>query len=337
MPPNGAQRMRDCHPQRGGGLRSFYRRVTLTSVTSPQVPAFGSSDIVFGLFAHPAGGISPTSERYMMVLNTSTSVARLLYATSGAWTTIRTFAATNPTPVVRQSFFTTYLSSGIRKVAFNLNLGSSDDGIWIVTGGGAPVKLTITGGTGPSGPITVHQARLVITDGSKIRWSDVGLETFPAANNLDVEPSGLRPNNVIMVAFEPSDLLIGKEAGPLVLVQGDLSDPIVRAMDESNVVVAQVPAKGPGGVIFVAHRDGVYTSSGNATQKLSNPLGPTDFGLPTVFGSYTPSWIGNSVMTQGYLFTPSALLDTTTGAWFTSGQEVGNFTAPLFVYDRGTV
>lgn len=337
MPQLAAQRMRDCYPVAGQGLRAFYKRQTGTATGLTT-----ASEVYFGIFAAPSGGINPSSDRYLMAWNITTHIATLYYTTNpsspGTWSAIKTFAATSGTPILKQSFFITYLSGTTRRVVFNLNIGSTDDGIWITTGGAAPTKMTVTGATAPGGPICSHQSRIVVTDGSTIRWSDPTTETFNSASFLNVEPNGIRPSNIVMTAFEPSDLLIGKEAGPFVLVQGDLSNPIVRALDESlELVAGSNPGRMPMGMAVTAHRDGVYqTSPGGGTQKLSTNLAFNNFSLPAVFGTYTPSWIGDCFYGEGVLFTPGAFYDTTTGAWFTSASEAGNVFAAMYCYDRGT-
>lgn len=298
-----------------------------------------ADELYFGLFAHPSGGINPVSERYLMAWNSITRLPKLYYSQGGQWAVIKQFVATSATPTIKQSFFTTYLSGTTRKVAFNLNASSTDDGIWIGTGGAAPTKMTVTGSTAASGPITVHQARLVVTDGSAVRFTDVNTETFQSTNVVNVEPSGLRPATIVMVSYEPSDLLIGKESGPFILIQGDLTDPTVRALDDSiSLVAGHKPAKTPSGLAVTAHRDGeFFTSPGGGTNRASDSLSHNNFSLPAVFGSYTPSWIGDSYYAEGFLFTPAAVLHLETGAWFTVLNPPGNFLAALFAYDRGTV
>lgn len=303
-----------------------------------------ANEVYFGIFANPSGGINPSSDRYLMAWNITTHVPRLYYTTNpvtSPWVCISNglWAATSSTPTLKQSFFSTYLSGTTRKVVFNLNVGSANDGIWIMNPGGAsPTQMTVTGGTAPSGPVVVHQARIVVADGSNIRWTDPGTETFQAANFLNVEPSGLRPNAIAMTTFEPSDLIIGKEAGPFILVQGDLSNPIVRSMDETFELVAGQQLGLYSGYLFATgHRDGVFRSTpGGGTEKISHPLSLNNFSLPAVFGTYIPSWIGDIIYAEGFLFTPGAIMHMNTNAWFTSNAEAGNVFANMYTYDRAT-
>lgn len=327
----------------GGSEIHFFDKASLAlgAATTWDAPTAGldpANEVYFGIFAAPSGGINPSSDRYLMAWNTTTDIPKLYYSTGAQWNVIKFFTATSSTPTLKQSFFTTYLSGTTRKVVFNLNVGSANDGIWIGTGGGAPTAMTVTGGTAPGGPICVHQARIVVSDGSSIRWTDPGTETFQSANFINVEPSGIRPNTVMMVSYEPSDLLIGKEAGPFVLVQGDLSSALLRAMDETVSLVAQQrPAKTPMGLAITAHRDGVYmTQAGTGTAIASKDLTTNNFALPAVFGTYTPSWIGDCFYAEGFLFTPGALMALASGSWFTAINGPGNYLAAMYCYDRGT-
>lgn len=340
VPPNAAQEMHDCHPVPGGGLRAFYRRQLLSASTSPSnVGLDPANEVYLGMFANPSSGINSTCDHYIMAWNTSTRVPKLYHSNYGAWTVIKSFAATVASPVLQQSFFTQYVSSLTRKTAFNLNTGptgapgSADDGIWIVTGAGVPTMMTVPG-TGERGPITAHQGRLVVASDDGLRWTDPGTETFQTSSVLAVEPQTRRPTDILMVGYAPSELLIGKEAGPLIVVQGDLGDPIVRAMEDSLVLgVGGAPGKTPAGLAVVAERDAVYvTSPGGGVHNISQQLSPDNFGMPVTSGAYTPKWFGDCLYVNGWLFTPSAVSDMS--AWFSAGHTPGNTDRAFLAFDR---
>ena len=340
VPPNAAQEMHDCHPVPGGGLRAFYRQQPFSSTSAPtNVGLDPANEIYLGVFCNPSSGINSTNDHYIMAWNTTTRVPKLYHSAYGDWTNIKNFAATVATPTLSKSFFTQYVSGTTRKTAFSLNTGptaspgSVDDGIWLVTGSGAPVKMTVPG-VGGRGPIAAHQNRLVILSDEGMRWTDPGTETFGAANLLVVEPQTRRPTDVSMTSYAPSELLIGKEAGPFVLVQGDLSDPIVRAMDESIVLgLGGMMGKTPQGLAVMAERDAFYlTSPGGGTSNISPQLSPDTLKMPVVSSAYNPKWLGDCLYVQGWLFTPSAVSDM--HAWFSAGHTPGNTDMAHMMFDR---
>lgn len=353
MPANGSQQMRDCHATVGGGIRAFYR-ATPISTTGIVAPTKERPLAVHGRGGIPARSGSPAdlTDRYLVTYlfdaaaGAGSKARPRLYRMDGSnnettWTQIKKPAAAefafatndnNAPSHPRFRFF--QLSSGApndQKVLLSLLYVSvTDSGLYslnyndLSTAQIATLQVTlVAGATQPCGPMAVHQARVVIGAGNtpRIVWSDPGTLSFPAANFLDVDPNQDLPNPVAMATIEPSDLFIMREGAPLVLVQGDITNPTVQSM------VAGIWGGGAGqqdfgrtdvGMALIAHDGYVYISNGSSVQKISQQLKTMPRSADYV-GQGALCFIGE------YLFCPVGFVyHFPTQSWFTQTQIAGN-------------
>lgn len=351
MPATGAQEMTDCYPQVGGGLRAFFKGTDL-SVSGIANP---TQERAIGVYAR--GGIPLRSgaagiarDRYLMTYRATAGGYRpRLYrmdesAAASTWTQIFVDSGSNEFNIATSD------NDAPNKAVFRffrLSAGSPDDAYVLFTmqyvgattrGPGLyrlnyndvaasqkAVELTtsVTGATRPSGPLAVHQSRVMVGGGTNrdnLIWSDAGTVTFGASNFLPVEPNQDLPGFVAMHALPPSDLVILKEGAPMVSVQGDIADPTVVQMIEGVAPGgqgAQDFGRAPTGLTFVATDGYVYEGFGSSVRNLSQQLGgfagQTDLSGP-----------GDTNFINEYLFAPNGyVLHIPTQSWFKQTRIAG--------------
>jgi len=352
LPPTAAQTMQDCFPQPGGGLRAWFKP-TAISVS-------GIADItkerIIGL--HARGGVgaragTPTdsTDRYLCTYmydssagagnkarpklyrmdgtNSETTWTQI-YATSG---TTQFAFATNDSNAPAQSRFRYFqLSSGSpndQYVLMALNYVGSDNGLWRMNYNDlstAQKAIEIDPSTPRSGAMCIHQARVMIATGTsspRLWWSNAGTVTFASTSYLDIEPS--QDLNVLNMLFPqpPSDLLVAKEGAPWVVIQGDITDPIVRQMGggghtsaASNIQDGCVTDQG---IAFIDSKGDIYLTDGVEFRSISKQLS----GFSNASGVVS---LGSLTFMNHFLFAPGGkVYDFDSQSWFTQTGITGNF------------
>lgn len=352
MPANGSQRMVDCHAQVGGGIRAFYK-ATAISTTGIVAPTKERALAVHGRGGVPArsGAPSDLTDRYLLTYlfdaaaGAGSKARPRLYRMDGSngettWTQIFkpasaefAFATSDNNAPSKARFRYFRLSSGTpndQKVLLQMLYVGTDAALWSLNYNDlssaqiATVQQTlVANATRPCGPLAIHEARVVIGAGNseRIVWSDPGTLSFPAANFLDVDGLQDLPNPVAMATIEPSDLFIMREGSPIVLVQGDITNPTVQSMVQGIVGGGsgqQDFGRTDQGMALMSHDGYVYLSNGSSVNKISQQL--RAFAHPTDYvGQGAMAFVGE------YLFCPVGLVyHFPTQSWFTQTQLAGN-------------
>jgi hypothetical protein len=343
MPPNAAQTMQNCFPSPAGGLEPW---LASTQTTHTGV---GAGDRIIGV-----GYIPGWTTPYLLLAHTPPNTMKLWRGSSfGTWTLTNTFASAPSYADCNQTIFVPYANSaGTRYAIFNIDVNTSDDGIWSIQDSGVGL-VRIGGVTNKFRNLTVHQARIVVVSlDNTVSYTDPGGTTFPGANTIQFRPD-LRI--VTMLApIEPSDLIVGGD-GALFNVQGDMSDPSIRKMADfappvvsHNDLYRSGHVFSPLGLAYLSETNGVFvTSDGSDPQKISNQL-VLDWNQPP--GNGLSHYSSDINFQSGFLVTGDQttmyVLDTNSRAWFTTthlplGQhrlQVGNTmhaftaTAPISSY-----
>lgn len=351
MPANGAQQMVNCHAQVGGGLRAFYK-ATAISTSGIVAPAKERALAVHGRGGVPARSGAPAdlTDRYLLTYlfdaaaGAGSKARPRLYRMDGSnaettWTQIKKPAAaefafaTNDNNAPSKARFRYFrLSAGApndQKVLLQILYVGADSGLYSLNYNDlsaaqiATLQATlVTNATQPCGPLAIHQARVVIFAGNSERmvWSDPGTLSFPAANFLDVDGLQDLPNPVAIATIEPSDLFVMREGAPIVLVQGDITNPTVQSMVQGIVgggAGQQDLGRTDQGMALITHDGYVYLSNGSSVTKLSQQIRaiphPADY-----VGQGSVCFIGE------YLFCPGGLVyHFPTQSWFTQTQLAG--------------
>lgn len=307
MPPSGAQEMTDCYPQPGGGLRAFFKG---TDISASGI-ASAANERPIGLYQKSGSG-GETPDRWLMTYSTQTpgSYRPKLYrmktsASETTWTQVFVTSGSTQFKVATSDnnqphkvpFRYFKLSAGTEYVLFSLQyVGASTEGPGLyrlaIADSSAAVKAievttSVTDATRPSGPLAIHQARVMLgagAPGDRLVWSDAGTITFSAANFLDVEPNQEHAGFVALHPNAPSDLLILKNGAPMVVLQGDISDPVAQQMIggvTGGGSEKQDLGLSPDGLTFIARDGYVYRTNGASVDNLSQQL--NGFSLQTDF------------------------------------------------------
>lgn len=341
MPANAAQTMNDCYPQPGGGLRAWFKPTDF-SVSGLET----TTTKVIGLALHT--GIDHRSlgadanDYYLVSSNRSTGVVKWWRKDetnenpvgSGSWSAIKTWAAgaTSPHEAQHIPFI---LSDGTRHMCVSLFCAGSDDGLWSAKYSDGVVTSRLVAG---AGPLTQHQARLVVagaaSTASKIYFSDAGSFTFGASSYIDIEPAKQGTENVLLLPFAPADLYVGKSAAGFHMVQGDLTDPIVRSMTQHQYLgERQTPMQTPAGITFIEPDNGVWaTTMGNEFSRLDVQLGAdggpsdaADYGVALGQLAYMHHWL---VAPRGFVF------DFRTKSWFRTSPLASSFVQTVDTFNN---
>lgn len=321
VPPTAAQVMTDCHPEVGGGLRAAFKPTSF-SVTG----LTATNERVIGIYSRGAialrTGTGDASDRYLWTFNSSDNKVRVYRwdETNGdtSWAVIKTHAAVSatPNPVQADTFVD---SGGTAYVVYNLAQTSTDDGLWSIQYSNGTVTKRLAGFVTAC---AVQDDRIIGAIGSELRWSDSqSVSSFPAANSLKVQSSRQGSTITSITPFAPGDLLIGTRYSAWTLVQGDITDPIVRTMSDARTVAwGQTACFTEGGLAFIAPNQGVFlTSTGETFADLSAQLDRATFvqGSATAIGDVGG---GNLAYMGPFLLAPHGYLyDFRTKSWFRSG------------------
>lgn len=351
MPQNAAQVMSGCHPQVGGGLRSFYAvtsTYTGTGLTSggglPIVPAGfdllnrisgTGGPVAYGdstdfLLAGFETGSSPPTNWNLYRLRQSVGNTNWSRFSGAVFQDTDTFAppgypgprqvimvrhGVGAVPNTNDTPFVSLSSWATNAGIYSINIDDTANGDTQV-GGGSILD---------SGYIATHQARLIVVRDELIYFSSPGVGTIDltgTANNfISIDDRGSVSNAAggvtsavpaWVVSIPPSDLLVCSAAGRLVNIQGDLADPTVREVGRWAQTFWHEPVLTPKGVAAL-FRDGVYLVSPDGTiQPLSPSIDPWIWG-----DSFYQIGMGQLTYLSDYLFAPNQ---------HTSGSVNGNGT-----------
>lgn len=276
IPPSGAQQMDDVIPEVGKGMRAGMRAIThsVAGIANP------TTVVVAGVFIR--GGIGPVAQntdRYLWLRDgTNLKVYRWDETTAPvAWTLLTTIAlgGTTLNSIVADTFVD---STGAEYVMFNVFQSAANDGCYSINRATGVVtnRLAL-----PITCVVVQDDRIIAANGATLRWSDSqSVSSFPAPNNLPIQKSRQGAIIVAMNAFAPSDLLLGQGFAPWVLVQGDITNPTVRGMNNARFPgnIQRTPLT-KGGVAFMGYSQGVFlTTDGNTFTDISTQLARSSWG-----------------------------------------------------------
>lgn len=326
MPADAFQTMQDCYPKQGGGLRAFFKPTTTT------VASLSSTSRVVGL----CDFTSSTSTTFMALtldLGTGALTAWSRLHTDVAWTSRKVFAAPAG-GLVSNSFaqIVQYVdSSGNRYFAIGIGQlpGGGDTGIWLWNINTAVWSQIANAADAIDLPIVMYQNRLVCRanglfgTNTRLRWTDPGGITFPAANYIDlVNVQGDHESAIAaLVPYNPSNLLVAQAASGWTLMSGDISDPIVTQMGDNhapNISHGQGVALMANGPVFLDPNSGMYVAQNNATtfNRLDPELAPYNPGVLAPL---------QSVFYKDFLFVPGGrVMHVPSSAWFTLSEGTGS-------------
>lgn len=351
MPASGAQQIVDCYPQPGGGLRAFYK-ATAISTAGIVAPTKERALAVHGRGGIPARSGAPVdlTDRYLMTYlfdaaaGAGSKARPRLYRMDGSngettWTQVKKpaaaefgFATNDNNAPSRPRFRFFRLSAGApndQKVLLQLLYVGADSGLYSLNYNDlsaaqvATLQSTlVTGATNPSGPLAIHQARVVIFAGNSERmvWSDPGTLNFGAANFLDVDGLQDLPNPVAIATIEPSDLFVMREGSPLMLVQGDITSPTVQSMVQGifgGGAGQQDFGRTPDGMVLITNDGYIFMSNGSSVTKLSQAIKAI---------SHPADYVGQGSVAyiDEFIFCPLGLVyHVPTQSWFTQTQLAG--------------
>lgn len=319
MPANAAQIMEDCYPQQSGGIRAFF--------ASPEIPNTGSAkdEYPVGFMAYPAAHRTlPTVEWDYYVVTGIAGQNRKLWRMDKtnletAWTQKLSLTAfTSPTSPPWEAMFMPYLlSDGTVKIVCSIGAHESQGGIWSakqVDAGVAQVWAK-TKAQPLGGVVTLHQDRILTAEGSTLRWTEPGAESWPADNYLKVQAAQEGSHINTVVGHAPDTLLLGRISSSWTLIQGDIENPAVRDMSPAyptGYPGVSKPARTPEGPAFIRPGVGTFTTGlGDQFHHLDKQLTPLG-AMPGVVSH------GDLAFYGGYLFAPQGrVYDFSTKSWFT--------------------
>lgn len=317
IPANGSQTMTNCVPSVGGGLRAFVKPTAVSTTGIVDI----TQEAVIGLFSsfHSVRvGIGNSYDRYLVTYNATDNKTRVyrMDGTNGetTWTIKKTTAASTggvpPNPTLFDSFVD---AAGNQHAVFNLLGATTSDGLWSIAWSTGTVTQR-TAATQLGGPVAVQDDRIYAAYDHKLWFSDSQSFTFSAANFLLVQASRLGGGIVSINAFAPSDILIGTVAGPWIMIQGDITDPIVRTMSDAHTPGAhQKVVFTENGLAFIEPQTGVFlTSTGDQFTDISTQIDPNTWVSTGVDVGY-----GDLAYAPNYLFAPNGLVyDFRVRSWF---------------------
>lgn len=346
-PQNGLLELTNAYPMKDGGLRAFAK---FTPMTHTNIP---TNAIVLALkktigFPGPqgvllcatleidAGGAGVHTFR-LHVIQDDTTQANL---ETGSWTTIYTqTGVANIDPSINIELYHT-LANGFGQY-FNINAldtagaSTSLSGVFR-TSTTAVLTSTVLAGVGrviigdfyPTA-LAPHQDRLlfnVTAPGSltlsRVLFTEPRSDTTPSTAN-QFEPIGTDAGFIGWLSPQaPSDLTVGKDEKGIILIQGDVTQPIVREMTFSQYGMHMFPAVTEYGIVYMAENSSVFLWNTGGLKDLSpqfyeTPMQPSTYpaSFGVVFSSATK--LGSMGYGGGYLFAGrDYVLDMETEAWF---------------------
>lgn len=338
IPPNGAAVMTDCYPLPTGGLRAWAKATTRTRAGIPD------THIPLAIFSRGGIGLRSGAEGsgtdfylatkrddidrgYLWRWDESDDVTPYT-----AWELLRTFDAGSGSVGLAQ--FCIFQPSGGELAVYMTYAqnGSDDEGLWRIDyddGAMSHIKHT------PSPrALTTHQDRIVwgefASGGTRIWYTDPGDDTVDPANFNDVVPDLDLSANVWAKSFF-GELLLGKRGAPLTLVQGDITDPVVRLMSNTHHPTSiQGVSELPEGITYAALNDGYFvTQTGVQVDPLSPQIDPAKIaGRSALIGSISTN-AGQTIFASPFFLTPTGhIYDYRTKSWFRTSEWGGAGTRP---------
>ena len=341
MPAKGWQQMQDCYPQAQGGLRAFFKSTKnqstsgITSLSTERVLGLAQES---GLRGRSGGGIA--SDRYLSTYDWdgSTATPRVYRrdGTNGAtsWTELDVstggiLPSNNDNGPGKTSFQLFTIANGNDHMLMVLRANdNASAGLWRVNYSSVPgtlLSLNVIDFGVLSGALTIHEARIIVTQGNQLVWSLPKTEDFTGDGGSDDNFLPLDPRDGDRIAavhgIEPSDLLVLRQGAGFVVVQGDIaSNPSVQATNEG------IGGGGEGftdfgltpyGLVFISNDGYLFLTDGRTHTKLSEQL--TKFGQSSNYAAYPDiRYIGD------FLFVRNKVYDFRTKSWFTQTQLAGS-------------
>lgn len=332
MPVEAFQVMEDAQPQPGGGLRAFYKANTSYLDTTGIVSATNERITWVQPF------LESTGYSYLMFTkHVSTGLLKGYTRAVGAssWTNSKSFTAHGDgflnggvhnvtTYWNNNSTLTTPASSWFVGTVHNKSDGT-EDGWYLVYPNGTWTRVTAGAALFYGSTIVQYQARMVGSRLNQIWWSDPGSTTEPDADNYLLLQSGKNDVNDIITSlhpYSPSSLLVSTHGSGWFVIDGDITDPVVREMGKGrHPYYHQKMVTTPTGVIFAEPGKGVFITQSMAAdfERLDTQLEMFDMSLGHGYGF---------AYHNGLLFAPAGrVLDFETGAWFTLSDSPDNIIA----------
>lgn len=363
-PQNGLLTLTDAHPMKNGGLRAYAKFKAMTHTGLP------TNAIVLALrktigFPGPqgvlmcctleldAGGSGVHTFRVHVIQNDTTTAL----IESGTWTTIYTqTGVANIDPSISIEMYHT-LANGFGQY-FNVNAldtagaSTSLSGVFR-TSTTAVLTATVLAGVGrvivgnfyPT-CLVPHQDRLmfnVTAPGSltlsRVLFTEPRSDTTPSTAN-QFEPIGTDAGFIGWMSPQaPSDLTVGKDERGIILVQGDVTQPLIREMTFSQYGMVMFPATTEYGIVYLAENSSVYLWNTAGLKDLSyqfyeTPMQPDVY--PASFGVVFSSAVklGTMAYGGGYVFAGrDYVLDLETEAWFRVSTLAENGSGKHFTTD----
>ena len=363
VPAKGWQRMENCYPQIGGGLRAFYN----ADAFGPGIPSTGENANTRPLGMFSSGGLYTDvvgADIYLVLYYWATGAGtpwvyrwngtlaspswEFLYRESSPHV-LASDSDNNPSKASIVVFYTQpEPHTFTRTVVLMIRYDGADSTIWAVNFADAvgvldqvdpPAKTSGSPFGAQNGSICVHQQRLVCAssgDKPELIWSDPmaftwygdgGVDSPTYDNFLDVDLAKGGNNILALFGVEPSDLLVLRMGAPMVTVQGDLQQaPVVQVADQ-GIATGNTGytdfCSTPYGLAFISSDGYMYITDGHTNTKLSEQL--ARFEISPDFAGY-----GDIVYMGDFLFCPGErVYDFRTKSWFqqtamTSHIKCGN-------------
>lgn len=318
-PATAASQMDDCMVSPFGGFHAAMRAI------SHPITGIANSGSVFvkGLLIYGGIGVSGLeADRFLWLQDgTDLKVYRWddgLPATS--WLLIATIALSSG--VVNSVVADTFVDSAADEyIMFNVFQSGGSDGVWSIKRSDGSVTRRVTFACTS---VVVQDNIIIAANGHILRWSAAqSVSSWPTENNLPVGSSRRGSTITVMNAFAPSDLILGMDYAPWIVVQGDITQPLVRSMSDARIPqqIQRTPLT-DGGIAFVGPNQGIFlTQDGNSFQDISTQIEQNFWGEGA-----TSAPIGYS---NNMLFVAAGaglIWDERTKAWHNSTAIVTNTT-----------
>lgn len=316
MPANEFQVLEDCYPRPGGGLRAFYKASTTTITTAGLSMATERIEMIVPF-------IESTGIAYMAVTKNTTTGLQKWYTLgigAGSWTLRKTFTA--PVSLANSSLtqVTTYnTGAGIRwAICTSHNKSdSTEDGLYTMTDTGTIAFIEQSGFNTVA--MTQYQARLLYAKLNTLVWTDPGSIVAPPAPNFITLQTGnndVRDIIAVIVPYAPTTLIIGTIGSGWWMIEGDITDPVVRQMaDDHYPGKVQRGTRTEDGVVFFEPNNGIYKTRNMAAQfeRLDQNLIPHAVDENQAFSYF-----------DNFLFAPGGkVMNTDTKTWFSLSAATG--------------
>lgn len=346
-PPNALLALTNAYPMPSGGIRSFaeFTPMTHTGLTAgsiiiglQKVVGFpGPQGVLYCMTLEIDAGGSGIHTLRLHKMQDDTTTALIEGST---WTTIFTqtgIAAIDPSINIETyhtlvNGFGHYFPLLVQDTA---GLSSGISGVYRTSTTALLTATNIVGvgrvipGTFFPNVLAVHQDRLLFNvtaplslNLSRVVYTEPRSDTSPSTAN-QFEPIGTDAGFVgWMAPNQPSDLVVGKDERGIVLIQGDLTAPLVREMTYSFFGMSMFPANTEKGVVYLSQDNSVFLWNTGGLQDIApgfyrTPMQPDVYpaSFSVVFSNSVK--LGQMAYGGGFVFAgKDYVLDMATGAWF---------------------